>query len=61
MITTEVRLPIKVEQGEAGLWYVTSPLIKGLLVAAHSEVAALRKVQSALTDMARAIELETSK
>jgi predicted RNase H-like HicB family nuclease len=41
------RLTLFVEQGEGGWFYVTSPDIRGLLVAGNSIHAALAQVQQA--------------
>ena len=50
----DIIFPIDVEQGEAGLFYITSPLVRGLLVTGRTENEALDKVQQALTDLAKA-------
>jgi hypothetical protein len=50
----EEYLRLEVYLGEAGLWYVTSPDIKGLLVAEKTRDEAIRKVPDGLGDLARA-------
>lgn len=52
-----IDLPIDVEQGDAGLFYVTSPNIRGLLVTGQTENEALDKVQWTLTHLAEANRL----
>lgn len=47
-----IRIPIDVEQGDAGLFYITSPLLKGLLVAERTEKEALASLPSRIEDMA---------
>ena len=47
-----VRIPIDIESGDAGLWYITSPFIKGLLIAEHTEELAEGKLKEAIEDMA---------
>lgn len=53
MPTTNIDIifPIDIEQGKAGLFYVTSPLVRGLLVTGRTENEALDKVQQALADL----------
>jgi predicted RNase H-like HicB family nuclease len=50
---------LKVEQGNAGLWYVTSDVIPGLLVAGDTQKSALEQVGQALEDI-RGAALTTS-
>lgn len=47
-----------VEYGDAGLWYVTSPELKGLLVAESTPWKAIRAVPDALHDLALARSVE---
>jgi hypothetical protein len=49
-----LNLPLHVEKGETGIIFVTSPLIRGLLIAEASEEIALRKVHEAVAELARA-------
>jgi predicted RNase H-like HicB family nuclease len=49
--------PIDIEQGKAGLFYITSPLVPGLLVTGRTENEALDSVQGALNDLTEAITL----
>jgi predicted RNase H-like HicB family nuclease len=47
----------EVEQGEAGLWYGTSPDVKGLLVAEQTFAACLRMIPEAIENLERAAVL----
>lgn len=47
---------LKVEQGNAGLWYVTSDVIPGLLVAGDTQKSALEQVGQALADIQAAMD-----
>lgn len=42
---------LKIERGSAGLWYITSPEIKGLFVAERTMSDALGAVSKTLADM----------
>jgi hypothetical protein len=48
------KIRLLVERGKHGLWYVTSPDMKGLLVAARTRGNALRWTGGALRDLERA-------
>ena len=50
----EVRIPVDVEGGGEGLFYVTSSLLKGLLVAERSEEAALDRAREAIEHLGTA-------
>lgn len=52
--TIDVRLSVDVEQGEHGLFYATSPLIRGLLTVGASADEALAKVPAAIYDLSAA-------
>ena len=54
-------VPVDVEEGDAGLWYVTSPLVRGLLVADKTEEAALARVPAALRELAGARDDEETR
>lgn len=45
---------VKIEHGDAGLWYATSPDIKGLLVAKKTRDACVGAVPDAVRDLAEA-------
>ncbi len=49
-----VRIPIDIEVGDGGLTYVTSPFIRGLLVAEKTEQDALDKLPNSIEDLASA-------
>jgi hypothetical protein len=49
-----VTIPVKVETAESGLIYVTSPIIRGLLVSERTEEKALASAITAVDDLARA-------
>lgn len=49
-----VNLPVDVEQGKSGLFFVTSPLIKGLLIAERDKDVAVGKTQDAVQALAKA-------
>lgn len=49
-----VTVPIEIERGEHGLVYVTSPLIRGLLIGHDSEQSALDAIQDTLDRMSHA-------
>lgn len=51
---------LKVEKGNAGLWYVTSDVIPGLLVAGDTQKSALEQVGQALADIQAAMDAEGS-
>jgi hypothetical protein len=52
--TLSIEFPIDIEQGEAGLVYVTSPLVRGLLIARETEAEALAEAPQALADLTKA-------
>ena len=47
-------LPIEIQKGEHGLFYIGSPLVRGLFVTGQTEEAALAKVDGALRELAKA-------
>jgi hypothetical protein len=47
-------LPVEIEQGNAGLVYVSSRLIRGLFIAEATEDEALRMVPDVLAALAKA-------
>jgi hypothetical protein len=49
---------VKLELGEAGLWFATSPDLKGLLVAERSREEAEEVVPVAIRDMYAACDLD---
>lgn len=53
-LDVRVRIPVNVQIGTAGLTYVTSPFIRGLLVSDRTEAAALESVALAIEDLGRA-------
>lgn len=48
------KFTLTVEHGKAGLWYVTSPEIKGLLVTGYTIEGVLDHVGGAIEDLQRA-------
>ena len=55
MKTIRVEIPVTVKQRESGLYFVTSPLIKSLLVSDRDEVAALVKAVDAVRQLGLAV------
>ncbi len=55
-INKSSKVTLHVEKGEEGLWYVTSPEPRGLLIAGDTMHNALLQVQKALDDMATVSE-----
>ena len=51
-LSVTVRIPVDVEDGDHGLCYITSPFIKGLMVAEPTENLADNKVRDAIEDLA---------
>lgn len=49
-----VRIPIDVEYGDAGLVYLTSPLLKGLFIANQSEEEAFAILPKVIENMGTA-------
>ena len=49
-----IRIPVVIELGDAGLTYITSPFIRGLLVAEKTEQEAMEKLAGAIEDLASA-------
>jgi len=45
---------LDIEQGSAGLWYVTSPDVKGLLIADKTPEGALSQVPQAVREIQEA-------
>jgi hypothetical protein len=52
-----VMLPLNIKQGEYGLFYITSPVIPGLLVAKPTLAKALAEVQTAIDELANAASM----
>lgn len=48
-------MTIVIEEGESGLWFATSPDVKGLLVAEKSFDEAILAVPQALKDLREAV------
>lgn len=46
-----VRIPVYIENNGVGLFYATSPLIKGLLVAERTEEEAVQAVHNAVDEL----------
>lgn len=46
---------VQIKQGVTGLWFGTSPEMRGLLVAEHSAEAVRRAIPSALRDLGAAL------
>jgi hypothetical protein len=59
-MSDSVRYRFDVELGNRGLWYATSPDVKGLLVAEHT-LACLSEIVPTLERMALACRLETAR
>lgn len=59
--TVTVKLPVDIEQGKAGLVYVTSPLVKGLMAARGTEKEALGDVQLVLDSLTAAIDEDNAR
>ena len=51
-------IPLTIDEGNHGLFYVTSPMIKGLLISGATADEAIDKVQSVLQEMAEVAALE---
>jgi hypothetical protein len=49
---------VKVDQGKAGLFYATSPDLKGLLVAMHSLEEINTAIPAAITDLYAAVDVK---
>ena len=49
--------PVDIEHGKTGLVYISSPLVKGLLIAAENEDEALRQMPDVLAKLAQATML----
>jgi hypothetical protein len=60
-MSDSVRYRFDVELGNRGLWYATSPDVKGLLVAEHTLEACLSEIVPTLERMALACRLETAR
>ena len=56
--TMTVTIPLNIEQGYAGLFYVTCPLIKGLMVALPSQEEAIAAIPHAINALASAYRVE---
>jgi hypothetical protein len=52
-----IMLPLNIEKGKHGLFYITSPVIRGLLVATPTLDGALAEVQRAIDDLASAASI----
>ena len=50
-----IDLPLDIERGKHDLFYVTSPLIRGLLVGAETVEAALKQVPDSVAALVQAI------
>jgi hypothetical protein len=55
--TVSVFFPVDVQHADAGLFYVTSPLVRGLLASGKTEADALAKVSGALAKRRRRLTL----
>ena len=53
-VAIQATVAVDIERVKAGLWYASSPMIKGLLVAEHSREELLAKLPSAIGDLAAA-------
>lgn len=51
-VELKARIPVEIEQGERGLVYVTSRMLRGLMIAAPTEKQALELINSAVEDLA---------
>src|SRR5260370_41290477 len=49
--------PVDIEHGKTGLIYISSPLVRGLLIGARTEEEALRQVPDVLAKLSRATML----
>ena len=49
---------VKIEEGEAGLWFATSPDMKGLLVAEKTRNDAERVVPDAIRDLYKVCDID---
>jgi hypothetical protein len=52
-----VMLPLNIKRGEHGLFYITCPVIRGLLVAEPTFAKALAEVQTAIDELADAASI----
>ena len=50
----EAMIPVDIKLGTSGLYFVTSPLIKGLLVSDRTRADVLQRAREALQDLALA-------
>jgi hypothetical protein len=57
-VPVALHVPVEIEQGDGGLFYLTSKLVPGLLIAEPTKTAAKGAVQKALREMAQAIVAE---
>ena len=53
-ITVEAMVAVDIEEGLIGLWFATSPMVKGLLVVEHTRHELLSKIPGAITALAMA-------
>lgn len=44
-------IPVDIEEGASGLWFGTSPHLRGLLVAEHSEQAVREAIPAAISEL----------
>lgn len=51
----DVSIPITIKTRDSGLVFVTSPLIKGLLVSERTEEEALESARRAVLDLGQAV------
>lgn len=56
MKTITIELPVTINQKESGLLFLRSPLIKGLLVSAHTEEELAAKAQEAISGLSLVAE-----
>jgi len=56
--TVFVHFPINVWQGRSEIWFVTSPIVPGLFIAAPDRDEAIRSVEPALVELAAAHDKE---
>ena len=50
--------PVDLEHGKTGLVYISSPLVRGLLIAAENEEEALRRVPDVLAKLATMLPVD---
>jgi predicted RNase H-like HicB family nuclease len=53
-VTIETTVAVDIEEGEAGGWYASSPMVKGLLLFGHSRDELLARIPGAIRELTAA-------